>query len=65
MHGKAIELRIFSLPAHLPPVRAAIEKVCEMIGFDATAIGKIVLSVDEALTNVIKHAYRGAGDQAI
>ena len=62
---KPIKLCIFSLPAHLPVVRAAMEKVCEMVGFDADAIGNVVLSVDEALSNVIKHAYSGAEDQPI
>ena len=54
-----LSLRIASSPAQLSIVRAALEKACELIGFDEETIGAIVLSVDEALTNVIRHAYDG------
>jgi anti-sigma regulatory factor (Ser/Thr protein kinase) len=63
--NRPVQLRISSLPAHLPVVRVAIEKMCELLGFDAEAAGGIVLSVDEALTNIIRHAYDGAGDKPI
>ena len=46
-------------------VRAVIEKVCELTGFDDKTAGRIMLSVDEALTNVIRHAYDGADDKPI
>jgi len=62
---KPVRLSILSTPAHLPIVRAALEKMCEAIGFDPEAVGKIILSADEALTNIIKHAYRGADDRPI
>ena len=62
---KTVQLTVFSLPAHLPVVRAATERMCQLIGFDADAAGKIVLSVDEAMTNIIKHAYQGADDKPI
>ena len=62
---RPLEFEIRSSPAHLPIVRAALEKMCEMLGFDADAAGGVVLSVDEALTNIIKHAYGGNHDQAI
>jgi len=60
-----IRLRILSQPCHLPVVRAAIEKLCQLVGFDAAAAGQIILCVDEALTNIIRHAYKGAGDRPI
>ena len=62
---QTIEMRIASAPGHLPVVRAATGKVCELIGFDEDATGGIILSVDEALANIIKHAYQGAADQPI
>lgn len=62
---KPIRLRILSVPAHLPVVRAATERICDLVGFDRECAGRIVLSVDEALTNVIKHAYDGAEDKPI
>jgi len=65
MHEKAIRLRTFSFPGHLCVVRAALGKVCELIGFDAETAGNVVLSVDEALSNIIRHAYGGAHDRPI
>ena len=61
---RPVRLGILSLPAHLPIVRAATEKVCELIGFDEHSASAVVLSVDEALTNVIRHAYHGADDKS-
>ena len=61
----SIRMDILSKPAHLPVVRAALERICEQIGFGEEATGGVVLSVDEALTNVIKHAYDGADDKPI
>jgi anti-sigma regulatory factor (Ser/Thr protein kinase) len=62
---KSIQLRILSAPAYLPVVRAATERICELIGFDPDSRGGIILSLDEALTNIIRHAYQGADDQPI
>lgn len=62
---RPIKLKISSLPAHLPVVRGAVEKLCEQIGFDHDVAGEVVLSVDEALANIIKHVYGDRGDQAI
>ena len=63
--NKTIKLTICSSATHLPVVRAAVEKLCEQIGFDEKSIGQIVLSIDEALTNIIRHAYEGADDKPI
>jgi anti-sigma regulatory factor (Ser/Thr protein kinase) len=63
--GKSIHIRILSLSVHLPAVRGALEKVCAAMGFDANAVGEIILSVDEALTNIIRHAYHGEADKPI
>ena len=60
-----VSMTISSEPAHLPIVRAAIEKMCRMLHFDAKDADGVVLSADEALTNIIKHAYRGNNDQKI
>jgi anti-sigma regulatory factor (Ser/Thr protein kinase) len=65
MPTKPVRIHIFSCPAHLPIVRAALEKMCQMLGFDSEAVGKIVLSTDEALTNIIHHAYMDDQDQPI
>jgi anti-sigma regulatory factor (Ser/Thr protein kinase) len=61
---KPIQLRIFAAE-HLPVVRAAVDKAARQAGFDDETAGAVVLSVDEALTNVIRHAYKGAADRPI
>ncbi len=53
------------MPIQLQIVRAALEKMCQMIGFDDDTTGGIILSVDEALTNIIRHAYDGSDDKLI
>ncbi len=63
--NKPVKLSIFSSPAFLPVVRAAVEKMCEVVGFDAQGVGNVMLSADEALTNIIRHAYKGADNQLI
>jgi len=63
--NQPIRLHIRSTPAHLPVVRAAVEKACLLIGLDESLTGAVVLSVDEALTNIIRHAYDNAADQPI
>ncbi len=62
---KPIRLSIYSVPSHFPVVRAAIEKACQQLGFDQRASGDVMLSTDEALTNILRHAYHGANDQLI
>ena len=54
-----IRFSIDSTPAHLPVVRAALDKLCEMLGLSEERRGEIILAVDEALTNIIRHAYHG------
>ena len=62
---QGLSMRILSCPSYLPLVRAVTERLCQLLGFDEAAIGGIVLSVDEALSNIIRHAYAGAGDRPI
>ena len=63
--NRPVRLWIFSTPAHLPIVRGAMERLCRALGFDEHSTTRVVLSVDEALTNIIRHAYGGAEDQPI
>jgi serine/threonine-protein kinase RsbW len=63
--GGRIELKIMSDPANLAAARAAVERLVASSGFDAAAVGEIGLVVNEALANVIRHAYRGRTDQPI
>ncbi len=58
-------IQIRTQPTYLPVVRAALGKLCEKLGFDGETAGQVVLSVDEALTNIIRHACGGDPDQII
>ena len=62
---RPIKISISSVPAHLPVVRAAVEQVCLLVGFDSHGANDAVLAVDEALANVIQHAYEGRDDGPI
>jgi len=46
-------------------VRDAARKMAELSGFDDATAEKIALAVDEAATNVLEHAYHGAGDRVV
>jgi anti-sigma regulatory factor (Ser/Thr protein kinase) len=50
-------LRITSEPARLAEVRRAVAGIAGEIGFDKEEVSQLVLAVDEALCNVIKHGY--------
>lgn len=43
----------------LSPFRKELRQILSEAGWDKKAAGEILLAVDEALTNVIRHAYRG------
>ena len=66
MHTDAdIELRILSHPRNLCVVRAAIETAVRRLGFNETDAAQIILAVDEAMANCIRHGYQGATDKPI
>jgi len=46
-------------------VRDLTKRVAELAGFDDATAARIALAVDEATTNSIEHAYRGAPDQHV
>lgn len=59
---------ILDVPAHpsaMFAVRALVGKISERIGFNADETDKLVLAVDEACTNVIRHAYNLHFDERI
>lgn len=60
-----VRLRILSDPANVSPVRQAVEKLCAQNGFETCACEDVGLCVNEALANVIRHAYSGATDKPI
>lgn len=56
---------MFSRPCCLPVVRAAVGQMAAMVGWDEAESRAITLAVDEALANVIRHAYHGRTDERI
>lgn len=54
-----MELRISSDPRWLRMVRAMMQEICRQCGFSEMERSEITLAVDEALSNVIKHSYKG------
>jgi anti-sigma regulatory factor (Ser/Thr protein kinase) len=52
-----IKFSVPSDPKYLAVVRGAVGPLASVIGWDESECRAIVLAVDEALTNVIRHAY--------
>jgi anti-sigma regulatory factor (Ser/Thr protein kinase) len=52
-------------PRYLPVVRGAIAPLAEAIGWDESECRAIALALDEALANVIRHAYHSRCDGLI
>jgi serine/threonine-protein kinase RsbW len=62
---KHISKRILSRTDNLLDVREFVGSAARMFGFAEEDIANIVLAVDEACTNIIKHAYQYATDKEI
>jgi anti-anti-sigma factor len=60
-----LRLKLTSDTATLAPTRKAVEQLARSLGFDDQAVGEIGLCVNEALANVMRHAYGGATGQPI
>jgi len=58
-----MELR--SNPEMLCVVRNALSELTAKLGFSESECRAVVLAVDEALTNIIRHAYLGDPEQSI
>ncbi len=54
-----VEMRISSDPKLLVIVRAMVGELCKQLDCSAEEQSKIVLAVDEACSNIIKHTYQG------
>ena len=57
--------RILSRTDHLLEVRDFVGEAARAFGFSEEDTANIVLAVDEACTNIIKHAYQYAADKEI
>ena len=63
--GREVELRVASDPANLAQVRKTVERFAAEQGFDDRAVAEIGLVVNEAMANVIRHAYAGRTDRPV
>ena len=61
----ALVLRVPSRTEFLAAIRDVTRRLAEAAGFDGAQADQLALAVDEASTNVIEHAYRGAADRRI
>lgn len=58
-------VRATSDTAELATVRRQVEAFAAEHGFDERAVGELGLCVNEAMANIIRHAYRGRGGEPI
>ncbi len=61
----SLKLELSSHPQLMGVVRSAVERFVSDVGFDQADARAIVLALDEALTNVIRHAYDNRYDRPI
>ncbi len=63
--GPRIRMEVRSDPCELPKVREAVRQAASAVGFEEEPAASLVLAVDEAIVNVIKHGYQGKDDQPV
>ena len=61
----ALVLRVPSQTEFLATIRDVTRRMAAVAGFDDAQADQMALAVDEASTNVIEHAYRGAPGRTI
>jgi anti-sigma regulatory factor (Ser/Thr protein kinase) len=63
--GVACQIEFTSDPLLLSAIRAAVERFALQSGFDEEQSRMVTLAVDEAVSNVIRHAYNDRGGAPI
>jgi serine/threonine-protein kinase RsbW len=63
--NNAKELRVNSRTENLSEIRDFVSTNAQSAGIPITTVENIVLAVDEACTNIIKHAYKSSPDGEI
>lgn len=65
MSGASLELEVTSDPQRLPQLREDVRRWVLAQGWTERQAGELVLALDEAVTNVIRHGYGGRPQQRI
>jgi serine/threonine-protein kinase RsbW len=60
-----VDVTVKSDPANIARVRRDVEDLATAAGLDAQGVAETGLCVNEAMANVIRHAYEGAKDRPI
>jgi serine/threonine-protein kinase RsbW len=60
-----LRMELRSDPVMLSVVRGALTRLTETLGFPDPECRAVVRAIDEALTNIIRHAYHGQTDRPI
>ena len=63
--GALLSLAVPSNPEFLGVVRSTVASLAEVLGFASRDCRSVTLAVDEAMTNIIRHAYRSQKDRPI
>ncbi len=63
--GFDIEIRVLSQPRYSCVIRAAVEAAVQRLGFGEEQCARVMLAVDEAVTNVMRHGYENQQNQPI
>ncbi len=53
-----VHMKVMSHPENLQQIRSRIADITSKAGFSKDTAGSIILAVDEACSNVIKHSYK-------
>lgn len=60
-----VQMRVVSQPQYLCVIRSVINVIGGKCGLSSTETDHVVLAVDEAVTNIIRHGYKDAADEFV
>jgi serine/threonine-protein kinase RsbW len=63
--GDQVEIRVASDPRWLALLRRVTDEFCQQAGIEAQERHAVILAVDEAASNVIRHSYKGDPTQEL
>mgnify|MGYP001544556527 CR=1 FL=1 len=63
--SEIIRIKIPSHPKYISRLRNIVGEVCDKVNFDTQKTQELKLAVNEAVNNIIQHAYEGKTNKAI